>query len=478
MLKSRSPVRRRRPDARSSMAHELLFAQDISFSSTGISRLDRLRLLLQQGELTALIGINGSGKTLLSEILSGQRPPDSGKLFLEGKPAVASQLQAAVSLIRPDDHLIDSLSVPANLFMSQAVLRQGLVYRPRQVRQVVYDLLRTYHLETWTDVPVRQIPRSIQHLLLIVRAVVKGSRLIILNSITADYSESELDLLGACLKMLIDSQTSVLLLSNHWNRLFNQAQRVVVIRNGRNIKTFWDTHPGQPEVAVHLTDTTRKVQTTPEIDASISERPDLLPSRANDYSILTLLGRTIHPGVLTGFFDSDESKEPLLKRLADELRLLGQPDLVRIDSQSIQAEFIPSLSLLENSLILLEPGLKHWHGLISRDYKLVIRDELERKLAIPKRYFNLPISLLPRPDRFKLLLFALRFRNPPLIVIDNLTTYSDDAEKKLLLAELRRLATENYRIVYLSTDRQELEKSCSVIWRVSAGTLSMEDPQS
>ena len=70
------------------MKREILSADNLKVITEGITHIDRFRLLLLEGETTALLGVNGAGKTILAETLAGLRKPDSGTVSYFGNAAI------------------------------------------------------------------------------------------------------------------------------------------------------------------------------------------------------------------------------------------------------------------------------------------------------------------------------------------------------------------------------------------------------
>ena len=87
----------------------------------GVHALRHVDFELEAGEVHALLGENGAGKSTLMKILAGVQPPDSGQIFIDGKPVSINSVQAAldhgVALIHQELNLADNLSVAANIYL-------------------------------------------------------------------------------------------------------------------------------------------------------------------------------------------------------------------------------------------------------------------------------------------------------------------------------------------------------------------------
>lgn len=456
------------------MKREILSADNLKVITEGITHIDRFRLLLLEGETTALLGVNGAGKTILAETLAGLRKPDSGTVSYFGNAADQNQLRHYVSLIERQDHLIRNLTVSENIIALNDNILDSWFYRSSRVNSLVRDILKAFDLEQWAGVPVKSISVAVQHLLLMVKALLKGCKVVILNNIAAHYSDTELDLLSACILQMNQRRVSVLFMSNNWNRIFNIADQTQIIRDGKLVKSFWYEQASRSEAMAYATDLSRQLQVSLPNQALLIDLPNFGIGRTKPSGGVAFGNHFFQPGALIGLHDSDESKDLFVMNMAKEVYLNQKKHIAIINSNSVNDEFIMKMSLMDNMLILMTTILKRWHGVLNQEFNLVLAEEIERKLSIPRRYFELPIRHLPRSDRLKLLFFAMRFNNPPAIIMDNLTIYSDEEEKKLMLAEVNRLVSENCMIFYLSSDIRELQKNCPVVWSIEAGKIAQK----
>ncbi len=111
--------------------------QQISKRFPGAQALDAVDLDLRAGEVLALVGENGAGKSSLMKILAGVQQPSSGTISIDGQAvtidSVQSALKLGIALIHQELNLLENLDIGTNLFLGREPTRMGLVYR-RQIR--------------------------------------------------------------------------------------------------------------------------------------------------------------------------------------------------------------------------------------------------------------------------------------------------------------------------------------------------------
>src|SRR5262245_59486044 len=118
-----------------SPAAPILRVEQLSKRFPGVTALDRVDLTLRHGEVLAVVGENGAGKSPLMKILAGVLRPDGGTITLDGKvvdiPSVHTALSLGIVLIHQELNLADNLDVGANIFLGREPLRWGLIDRRR-----------------------------------------------------------------------------------------------------------------------------------------------------------------------------------------------------------------------------------------------------------------------------------------------------------------------------------------------------------
>lgn len=197
---------------------------------------------VRPGELHALVGQNGSGKSTLVKILTGYHQPDSGMtLTVDGSPQRVpvrwAELQAAgVSVVHQDLGVLDHLSVAENIGVGRFV-RSNTTRRIdwHAQEEVARSLLSRLNVHVDVRTPVGRLSATQRAVVGIARAMrdlQPGTGLIILDEATRALPREELKQFHELLRRVVDSGTSVLMISHNLHEVIDHSDRVTVLRDG------------------------------------------------------------------------------------------------------------------------------------------------------------------------------------------------------------------------------------------------------
>ncbi|MBE3599329.1 MAG: sugar ABC transporter ATP-binding protein [Limnochordaceae bacterium] len=223
----------------------ILRASGICKSYGGIRALQDVDFELLPGEVHALVGENGAGKSTLIKILSGVVRPDAGRIEWEGRPVEIPDPSAAqrlgVATVYQDPLLFPDLSVLDNMFAGREVLtRAGNVDRRKEREMAVraFGDLEVGLSEALLERPMRSLSLAHKQLVLIAKALIHQARVLIFDEPTAILSDQEADRLFAVIRGLRRRQVGIVYISHRLEEIFQLADRVTVMRDGRVRGTF------------------------------------------------------------------------------------------------------------------------------------------------------------------------------------------------------------------------------------------------
>jgi len=188
----------------------------------------------------ALVGENGAGKSTLMKILAGIYVPDAGTIRLDGKPVLIhsprNSAELGISTIHQELEVIDTLDVAANVFLGREPLWGGplrLVDR-KKIHSEARQVLVRVGLDISPDLPLRELSTAQKQLVEIARALSQNARLLIMDEPTSSLTLSETERLIQVVADLRSNGVSVVYISHRLQEIERLADRVVVLRDGRN----------------------------------------------------------------------------------------------------------------------------------------------------------------------------------------------------------------------------------------------------
>ncbi len=205
----------------------------------GTVALRALDFTLREGEVSALLGKNGAGKSTFVEILSGTIEPDQGEVLLDGKTlslrSPVQAHQAGIATVHQEFSHFPDLRVVENITLGRFA-RFGIVERRRQ-REVAADALSRLRVQIDLDARMVDLSPRDQQLVAIARAVSYQPRVLILDEPTSALSAGEIDHLLDLVSHLADEGVAVIYVSHRLDEIPRIADSVTVLRDGEHIAT-------------------------------------------------------------------------------------------------------------------------------------------------------------------------------------------------------------------------------------------------
>ena len=219
------------------MTAPLLSATGVHKAFAGVPALRGVDLVVQRGEVVALVGENGAGKSTLLKVLAGVHAPDRGELRLDGRPVTlrspAAALRAGIALIHQERCLCDNLTVAAALFLG-AELRRGPFLRARAMDVAARGWLAHVGLDVLPTTRVAALSPGQRQLLEIARALRAEARVLVFDEPTSSLTQVEVERLFGLVRTLQRRGAGIVYVSHRLGEVLALATRIVGLRDGAN----------------------------------------------------------------------------------------------------------------------------------------------------------------------------------------------------------------------------------------------------
>lgn len=238
-------------------ASRLLEVRRLTKAFPGVIAVDDVDLDIASGEIVALLGQNGAGKSTLIQVLSGLYPfgTYSGEVFFDGTPlrshSVSEAEAAGVTFLAQEVNIAPDLTVAEGLFLNNEPQRFGLIDRPLRLARAK-ALLRSFGVEVDPDTPLGELDLASQQLVLIVRALSKNTRLLILDEPTAALTDREAKRLFERMRALSARGVAIIFVSHRLAEVFEISDRIVIMRDGRISGAFWTADTSREAVVEQM----------------------------------------------------------------------------------------------------------------------------------------------------------------------------------------------------------------------------------
>ncbi|MFN8221971.1 MAG: ATP-binding cassette domain-containing protein [Gaiellales bacterium] len=236
----------------------LLRLEGISKSFGSVHALTDVDFEVRAGEVMALVGDNGAGKSTLIKCIAGIHPPDSGTVTFDGQdvhvhtPKDAARL--GIEVVYQDLALCDNLDVVQNMFLGRESKRGFWLNEPTMEARTSSTLegLRVTTIRSIRQ-PVASLSGGQRQSVAVARAVMWNSRLVILDEPTAALGVAQTEQVLELVRRLGDQGLAVVLISHNLHDVFEVADRITVLRLGRNVAVYERTATTQQEVVQAIT---------------------------------------------------------------------------------------------------------------------------------------------------------------------------------------------------------------------------------
>jgi ribose transport system ATP-binding protein len=204
---------------------------------TGTLALDGVDIDVKGGEIHALLGQNGAGKSTMIKILAGIYPPTAGIVRWRGAVVDPASARLPITFIHQDLGLVDSMTVAENIALLTGYPRKAGVIDWQTASAAAVEALRTMESSIDPHTRVGAISAAEKSIVAIARALARRSDLLILDEPTAALPAGDVDHLLDKLKRLRASGIGLLYVTHRLDEVFRIADRVTVLRDGRRVAT-------------------------------------------------------------------------------------------------------------------------------------------------------------------------------------------------------------------------------------------------
>jgi ABC-type sugar transport system ATPase subunit len=204
--------------------------------------LSDVSLSVRKGEVHAVVGENGAGKSTLMKILGGVYRADRGEILIDGRPVQIRSVQDAVaqgiSVIYQEFNLMPELTVAENLFVADLPTVPWLpILRRRTLQARAEELVARLALDLDPGAYVKDLSVSRRQMVEIAKALHLDASILIMDEPTAALAGEEVDKLYEIIRALKAQGKTILYISHRLKEIFDVADRVTVLRDGRHVAT-------------------------------------------------------------------------------------------------------------------------------------------------------------------------------------------------------------------------------------------------
>lgn len=462
-------------------ATPLLEIREVSKTYPGVKALQQVSLRIMPGELLAVVGENGAGKSTMMKIIAGVERADAGELLWNGKPLHFNGVQAAekqgIVLIHQELNLAHNLDLAASIYLGREKTWGGpLRLLPSDIYPRAEVLLKLVGLDVSPRTRVGSLSIGQQQLVEIARALALESRLLIMDEPTSSLTETETSKLYEVIAQLKQRDVSILYITHRLKEIQYLADRAVVLRDGcfsgelakdqitpdnliklmvgRNIKQQTRRH--------YVAQSHKPVLEVSNIRWTLNQPQEGITLTVSSGEIVGLAGL-----VGAGRTELAEVIFGIRPMLGGTCRLAGSNYAPSTPRRAMQAGIflVPEdrrhqgLLLddsIRNNISLATLSLRQIMGLIQRDEETSLSQEKVKQLGIRTPSILQIVGLLSGGNQQKVVLAKGLVKTPLIMILDEPTRGVDVGAKAEIYAIMRELAGQGVGILMISSDLEEV----------------------
>lgn len=487
------------------MDEVLLEMKNITKAFFGVKALKEVNLVVEKGEIHALVGENGAGKSTLMNVLSGVYPYESyeGEIIYEGERCEFKEIKDSekkgIVIIHQELALIPYMSIAENMFLGN---ERGMSWCINwgETYQKAETLLKTVGLVESSRTLVKDIGIGKQQLVEISKALAKNVKLLILDEPTASLNETDSKkLLDLLLQLKKEGVTSIII-SHKLNEVAYVADKITVIRDGSTIETIDKAKEEVSEeriikdmVGRELTDrfASRKKHNFGEVTLEVKnwtvEHPVYKDRKVvNDVSMYVRKGEVVGISGLMGAGRTELAMSIFGRsygsNIEGNLFIYGEEVKLHNVKQAIEKKLAyvtedrKGNGLVLSNSIYINTTLANLKAVsrkqtLDKDLEVSVAKEYAKKLKTKCTSIEQSVNSLSGGNQQKVLLSKWMFTNPDIIILDEPTRGIDVGAKYEIYCIINDLVAEGKSVIIISSELPEILGMSDRIYVMNEGCI-------
>ena len=472
---------------RSDKSDSLLETREIVKTFPGVRALDNVSFELRRGEVHALVGENGAGKSTLMHILGGVYPADSGRILMDGKEVRFADTRSAalhgISVVFQELSLSENLSIAENIYANRQPTMFGGFVDWDELYSQAGGILNLFKWDIEPETPVGELSTAEQQVVEILKAVAREPRVLILDEPTSSLTAVEIELLFTNIRRLRDQGLSIIYISHHLSEVFEIADRVTVLRDGKLVETCRVKDVTEEDLVKKMVGRELADMYGTRTFLAGQERFRL---ESRDISLSVRAGEIVGIAGLAGAGRTELGRaifgsEPL----AGKVFLDGKPISIRSPEDAIANRIAYMTEDRKDDGLFLDmtirentaaPSLREFGrlGMMNERAVTTFAEEFCERFNIVTPSAWQTVGLLSGGNQQKVLLSMWIGIRPLLLIADEPTRGVDVGAKSEIYHLLRKLASEGVAIILISSDLPEILGMSDRILVMRSGRLAGE----
>jgi ABC-type sugar transport system ATPase subunit len=443
----------------------------------GVLALDDVDLNVKPGEIMAIIGENGAGKSTMMKIISGAFTADSGQVVLDGKIIPNSmkpkdRLDIGVATIYQELNYLNDMSIAENLFLGRTQTKGFLrIVDYKKMKKESEKLLKSFNMDYNPMTMMNDLSVAEKQMVEILRAVSKDVKVLIMDEPTSALNEVETRRLFEFINDLRSKGVSIIYISHKLEEVFELADRVQVMRDGKNVGVRDITETNTNELVTLMVG--REIEEMyPKEDYQIGDV--ILKVRKLDCNIARNISFDLRKGEILGLFGligsgRTETVEGIIgirEIESGKIILEGKEIQIKnpIEAKKFGIGYIPSdrkqdglvmVNTVKNNLTITVIDEVSKAGIIQSKIEVERCDTWIEKLGVKTSSRNTEVISLSGGNQQKVVIAKWLLTGPKVLIMNDPTRGIDVGAKVEIYKVMEELCKQGISIIMVSSELPE-----------------------
>lgn len=464
----------------------------------GVKALNNVSISVEKGEVHAIVGENGAGKSTIMKILGGMYFADSGEIHINEKKCTIRSISDAqkygVSIVYQEHNLMPELTVAENIYLHNLPKKAGIIVDKEQINSMAQDLLDEMGVKFQATDYIEMLSVSDMQMVEIAKALSFNSEIIVMDEPTAALNDKEVETLYKLINNLKKQNKTIIYISHRLKEIFDLSDRLTILRDGTFVGTYITNKITQEEMVEHMVG--RKIS---EFYSTADHKPGEVVLKVENLckdGIYNKVSFTLRKGEILGFaglagcFREDIVKTIYGLETADsgEIILNGTKISPKnpIQAMNLGIGFVTDdrkqegifglMSVRENLTINALDKLRKafW---IQGNKEQEMLDYYTKKMNMKYSRYQQKINSLSGGNQQKFLLGRALSNECKILIMMEPTRGIDVGAKAEIYALLEDLAKGGMAIMIISSDLPEIIANCHRTLTIFNGTITGDIPK-
>lgn len=465
------------------MSQHILEMKGICKSFPGVKALDNVSIQVKKGEILALMGENGAGKSTMIKIMTGVYSADAGEIIFDGKPVqipdVASAQAMGLSPVYQELNMIPYLSVAENIYLGRYPKKARGDIDWKMLYRNAEQLMRDMDLDIDVHQTLDSFGTAAQQMVSIVRAISYDARLVLLDEPTSSLDAKEVHMLFSFMKKLKARGIAMIFITHRLDEVFQITDRIAILKDGQYMGTYDTCQMTKHDLVTKMVGREVNNESMRNAGAKFSDNFLIEVRHLKRFPKVTDVSFGIKKGEVVGLagmlgsgrtetaqllFGAAQPEEGSIFIDGKEVTLSSPREAIRQGFAYVTEDrrvegLITNMSVKNNIVLSSMKCVQGRFFINNRKRNAVVNDYIE-KLRIKTPHAEQKVRFLSGGNQQKVILARWLATNPRLIILDEPTRGIDVGAKQEVEKLVGEFAEKGISVLYISSEIPELVRNC------------------